>query len=257
MVRKVLFFFLFSFFISISFLFPVSSLSDAITDFDGNYNGSYTLTFTTNVPSDPPQIITETETENLVFTVLNGQILGWGKGFMLNKAGQATLTIPIEGYGNITATSYFSWNTSTGVITATGQINGTFPSAYTVVSGKFTASYENKFKFTIFKKPWDAQIGKKYPLYSFCVPRVEVGKLCGIFPKSVNPSGGRPPYTFRLKIGSDFLPTGMILNSRTGEISGTPKAGQKATKKHLVVCAYDSSSALNGVCRTTTLVLTR
>ena len=256
-MRKILIFFISSFFVSISLLFPVSSFSDSITDFDGDYKGFYTLTFTTNVPSDPLQIITETETDNLAFRVFNGQILGWGEGFMLNKAGQATLTIPIEGYGNITATSFFSWSTSASVITATGTISGSFPTAYTVVTGKFTASYDNKLKFTIEKQLYNAQIGKKYRGYSFCVPAVTPGKLCGIFSKPTNPTGGRPPYTFRLKIGSDFLPTGMILNSRTGQITGTPKAGQKPGKKKLIVCAYDSSSALNGVCQTTTLVLTR
>lgn len=257
MMRKIHFFLVLSFFISINLLFPVSSFSAPITDFDGNYNGSYTLTLTTNVPTDPPQIITETETENLVFTVLNGQILGWGEGFLLNKAGQATLTIPIEGYGNINVTASFSLNSSTGVITASGQISGSFPAAYTVITGKFTASYDNKLKFTIERQLYNAQIGQKYRGYSFCVPAVAPGKLCGIFSKPTNPTGGRPPYTFRLKIGSDLLPTGMILNSRTGQITGTPKAGQKPGKKKLVVCAYDSSSALNGVCQTTTLVLTR
>lgn len=257
MTRKILFFPFLFLLASSGLILPIASSATPITDFDGTYNGTLTLTVTTTVPTDPPKEISETVTSAATLTVHNGEILGWGKGFILNKAGKATITVPIAGYGSITFTANFSRNTSTGVTTVTGDLSGPFPSAYTVLSGRFTASGGDKFSFTIPSRLDNARIGKKYPVYSFCQPPVAAGGLCGSFQKSNNPSRGKPPYSFRLKVGSDFLPTGMILNFRTGQISGTPIAGQKPVTKQLIVCAYDSNNAFTGVCRTTTMVLTR
>lgn len=257
MTRKVLFISLLFLMASTGLVLPTASSTTPITDFDGSYIGKFTLTVTVTVPTDPPKKMSNTVTSPMSLTVRNGAILGWGKGFILNKAGKANITVPISGYGNITFTANFSRNTSTDVTTVTGTLSGSFPSAYTVLSGRFSATGGDKFSFTIPSALKNAQIGKKYPGYSFCQPPVASGGLCGSFQKSTNPSGGKPPYSFRLKVGSDFLPTGIILNFRTGQISGTPIAGQKPTTKQLVVCAYDSNDGFTGVCRTTTMVFTR
>ncbi|MEX2210225.1 MAG: Ig domain-containing protein [Gaiellaceae bacterium] len=39
------------------------------------------------------------------------------------------------------------------------------------------------------------------------------------------PRGGKPPYTFNLKLGKGFLPKGLVLNHNTGWIEGTPEPG--------------------------------
>ena len=257
MARKILFFSFLFLLTSSGLIFPIASSATPITDFDGFYNGTITVTLTTTLPTDPPEIISKTETNSVTFTVHKGGILDWGEGAILNKAGDATMTVPITGYSGITFTAKFSRNTSTGVTTVTGDLSGSFPSAGIVISGRFKASGGDKFSFKIPSRLGNARIGQKYPGYSFCQPPVAAGRLCGIFKESNSPTGGKPPYTFRLKMGSDFFPTGMTLNSRTGQISGTPKAGQKPTQKRLVVCAYDSNNLFTGVCRTTTMLLTR
>lgn len=257
MARKILFLSFLFLLTSSGLIFPIGSSAAPITDFDGTYNGTFSLTVTATLPTDPPQEISNTATSAMTLGVHNGEITGWGEGSILNKAGKATMTLPIAGYGSITFTANFSRNSSTGVTTVTGNLSGSFPSVNTVLFGRFTASAGDKFSFWISSTLPNARIGQKYPGYSFCQSPVATGKLCGIFKKSDNPTGGKPPYTFRLKMGSDFLPTGMTLNSRTGQISGRPIAGQKPTQKRLVVCAYDSDNLFSGVCRTTTMVLTR
>lgn len=259
MTRKVLIISLL-FLIAISGLFlPTANSATPITEFDGTYIGEFTLTVTVTVAdaTDTLKDRSHTVTNAMSLTVRKGAILGWGKGFILNKAGKATITLSIPEYGNMTVNANFSRNTSTGVTTVTGIMSGSFLSASTVINGSFSANGGDKFSFTIPSALRNAQIGKKFPGYSFCQPPVASGGLCGSFQESTSPSGGKAPYTFRLKIGSDFLPTGIILNSRTGQISGTPKAGQKPGTKELTVCAYDSNEAFTGVCRTTKMVLTR
>lgn len=113
-----------------------------------------------------------------------------------------------------------------------------------------------KFSFKIPPQLPTAQIGKVYRSdVSFCTPFPPAKRLCGVFAKITNPAGGKEPYTFRLKIGSNLLPTGMTLNANTGVISGKPKAGQKPVTKNLIVCAYDANDRFSGVCRSTTMAL--
>lgn len=243
--------------ISLSLILPPAFSAAAITDFDGTYKGNFTMTITVTVPTKPPQKMTKTSTIPMKLLVHDGQILGWGKGMVINKAGKATMTLPIAGYGSISFTVYFSRNHSTDITTLTGVLSGAFPSANAVISGKFTATGGEKFLFSIDTPLKEAHIGKKYDGVSLCAPPVKPGGMCGIFPKSRNPSGGNPPYRFGLQSGSDFLPTGIVLNFRTGEISGTPMAGQKPDTRHLIICAYDSNDWFTGVCRKTTLTLKR
>lgn len=243
---------------STGLLLPNANSATPITDFDGTYTGTFTLTATVTVPTNPPQKITNTSTVPIELVVRNGIILGWGTGSVINKSGKATITVPIVGYGNITLTAYFSRNSSTSVIAMTGILNGSFPTVNTVLSGKFGAHGGDPFIFELPSILNNAQIGKKYKSISLCNPPASPGGLCGKSAnKNVNPRGGRPPYNFRLEMGSSLLPAGITLNSRTGLISGTAKSGQKPGIRRLYICAFDSNNWFKGVCRWTIMTLTR
>lgn len=240
-----------------SLLIPTASSATPITDFDGTYSGKLTITVTVTVPTNPPQKISKTSTVPIQLAVHKGVIVGWAQGSVINKAGKAAMSVDIAPYGKLTITSYFTKNASTSVISVSGTLGGSFPAARAAISGRFTATGRDKFIFSIPSVLPNAKIGKKYPVINFCNPVPPKGQMCGPFTKTSNPSGGNPPYTFRLRAGSDFLPTGLVLNSRTGELSGTPIAGQASVTKKLVICAYDSNDRFTGVCRTTTMVLTK
>jgi len=256
MARKVTYFSLILVVISSLFI-PSARSATPITDFDGTYVGKFTVTVTVTIPTNPPRKISTTQTVPMQLSVIKGVITGWGKGFVINKAGKATMTIAIPPYGYLTFTSNFSRNSSTGLASFKGILTGSFPSARAVVTGNFTATGREKFNFNPRTLP-NAKIGQKYPAnVSFCDPPVPNGALCGLFARSNSPSGGKPPYTFKLKSGSILLPTGMILNSSTGTLSGTPIAGQKPGTRFLTVCAYDANDRFTGVCRNTTLTLAR
>lgn len=257
MARKVSYLSVFLIIIS-SLLLPTAISATPITDFDGTYNGTFTLTATVTVPTNPPRKITNTSTVPIQLVVHDGIILGWGKGAVINKAGKATITVSIASYGNITLTAYFTRNASTSVITFTGILSGSFPSVQTVLSGKFATNGGDPFIFRVPSKLNTAQMGKKYVGVSLCDPPVSAGKLCGkSASKNGNPTGGRPPYNFRLEMGSSLLPAGITLNSRTGLISGTAKTGQKPGTRRLYICAFDSNNWFKGVCRWTSMTLTR
>ena len=181
MARKVLFISLLFFIASSGLVLPTANSAPPITDFDGTYNGNLTLTVTVTAPTDPPIKESRSATSAISLTVHKGAILGWGKGSILNKAGKAIITVPILGYGNITFTANFSRNTSTGVTTVTGTLSGSFPSIYTALSGTFSANGGDKFSFTIPSAIKNAQIGKKYPGYSFCQPPSRVWKTLWVF----------------------------------------------------------------------------
>lgn len=239
---------------------PANSAT-AITIFDGTYEGYEVLTVTITIPTNPPtkKTITST-TPTFSFTVVNGKIAGGVYGFIINNSGTGALTVPIPGYGSITLTSHFVRNATTRAVSVTGTISGSFPSAGVVVGGKFYAHLADKFKFNIPSSIPGANIGKRYSGYSFCTPKVPAGYGCGWPSKSTSPTGGKPPYTFRLKVGSftgggDLLPTGLVLNFKNGQITGTPRKGLKTRTFRLVVCAYDANDSWNGVCRATNLVL--
>lgn len=238
-----------------SLLLPLSSATTPVSDFDGTYSGKFTITATITVPSKPPQKISKTSTMPMELLVRNGVIVGWAQGSVLNKAGDASITVTIAPYGNITFTSHFVRNASTQLTSVTGTLSGSFPSIRTIISGKFSATGTEKFVFNARTLP-DAKIGQKYPSgISFCTPAVQSGALCGLNKNSTNPSAGEPPYTFKLQNSGGFLPTGMTLNASTGTISGTPISGQKTGVRILVVCAYDATDRFTGVCRTVTLLL--
>lgn len=97
-----------------------------------------------------------------------------------------------------------------------------------------------------------ARVGRPFR-FSFCAPAVPSGKLCGPpFHQTTSPRGGSPPYTFRLKVGGGLLPPGLVLSTRTGQLSGTPR---RAGPWPFTVCVYDSRDTHTGVCHKTTLVV--
>lgn len=236
---------------------PPASSATAVTIFDGTYQGYEVISVTVTIPTNPPtkKTITST-TPTFYLTVVNGKISGGVYGFVVNSSGTATLTVPVSGYGSLTITVRFVRNTTTRDVKVTGTINGQFPAARTVISGRFYADLVDKLKFTVPSSITSARIGKRYPGYSFCVPKTVALRVCGWPAKSTNPSGGKPPYSFGWKIGSGLLPTGLVLNFRAGQITGTPRSGLKPRTYHLIICAYDSAnSLLSGTCRATNLVL--
>ncbi len=256
MARRVSYFSLFLVLFS-SLLTPIANSATAISDFDGTYTGKFVITATITVPTNPPQKISKTSTVPIQLAVKKGVIVGWAQGSVINKSGKATITVVIAPYGKLTLASYFTKNSSTSVISVTGTLSGSFPSVRTVISGHFTATNGNKVAFGIPSVLPAAKIGKKYPGFNFCDPVPPKGISCGYYYPRRNPSGGKPPYSFRLRQGSNSLPTGIVLNSKTGELSGTPITGQAPTTKKLIICAYDSNDWFTGVCRPATMVLGR
>lgn len=232
-----------------------------VTIFDGTYEAYEVITVTVTIPTNPPTTKKITSTSpKFYFTVVNGKFGGTVSGFILNTSGSGTMTLPVPGYGSMKISIRFIRNGSTRDVTLTGTINGTFPTARTVITGKLYGHIVDKFKFTVPSVITPAKIGKRYSGYSFCTPKIASGAGCGWPAKSTNPTGGKAPYTFRLKVGSftgggDLLPNGLVLNFKSGQISGTPIKGLKPRVNHLVVCAYDANDLSNGVCRQTTLVL--
>lgn len=89
--------------------------------------------------------------------------------------------------------------------------------------------------------PPDGQVNVAYPLSCFCSPPpAGVNDLCT---GGVNPTGGQPPYRFRLDSGGGFQPFGITLHPN-GCLSGTPTAAGSRT---FSVCAIDQTGT--SVCR--------
>lgn len=84
-----------------------------------------------------------------------------------------------------------------------------------------------------------ATIGKTFT-YNFCRPKPGAGKFCGKVlaksPATTNPTGGTPPYTFR--INGVGLPFGLALNLN-GNITGKPKTNTPTGKRYFQVCVTD------------------
>lgn len=79
------------------------------------------------------------------------------------------------------------------------------------------------------------KVGKPYE-YSYCEPKPKSKMApCGGIEKTINPTGGKGPYTFYLGSGVGFPPFGLILN-QNGILSGIPTAAGKRTFE---VCAKD------------------
>lgn len=236
---------------------PLATALTPNTQFDGEYSGKLTLTLTTTVPTDPPRKISITQTSDLRLTVRAGKVLEGGNGGTIDRAGNALASVTIPGYGTITFAVHFTRDSSGKGARVSGEMNAEFPAVFTVIVGTYSGIGGEKFSFTI-PILHSARIGYPYIPVSLCQPATKKGGLCGLFSPSLqrNPKGGKAPYTFRTKIGSAFLPTGMLLNPFTGLISGTPRKGQKTGPKKMVICAYDSNDGFTGVCRSVTLNLT-
>lgn len=229
--------------------------------FDGNYEGHEILTITTTLPTNPPTKRTVTVTSpSFSFAVVQGKASGALTGVVVNSAGTGSLTVPINGYGSVKTTVNFARNPSTRVVNLSGSIAGRFSGSTVVIGGQISAHTVDKFKFTIPTNLPNAKIGTPYVGHPFCNPAVPPGYGCGWPFKATNPSGGKVPYIFKLKVGwlaggGDLIPPGLVLNSMSGQIIGTPNKGLRTRIFHLIVCAYDARDSWNGVCRATVLSL--
>lgn len=229
--------------------------------FDGNYEGHEVLTITKTLQTTPPtKKSVMLTTPALSFAIVKGKVSGGLTGVVVNSAGIGTLTVPINGYGSVKTTVNFTRNMSTRVVTVSGSINGSFSGSTVMIGGQISAHTVDRFNFAIPANLPNAKIGTPYVGHPFCDPAVPPGYGCGWPFKATNPNGGKTPYLFRAKVGwlaggGDLIPPGLVLNSMSGQITGTPNKGLRPRLFHLIFCAYDARDSWNGVCRATVLSL--
>lgn len=140
-----------------------------------------------------------------------------------------------------------------GAVTASATATLTVTASAPTTTDTFVPSTPPKLAFTTpATLPGHAQVGESFQ-YAFCNPGPSSGRLCG--PPDViptNPTGGEAPYTFRLKVGGGPAPPGLVLNTNTGWLRGTPTKYGAFT---FTVCAYGLDDPYTGVCRKTRLLV--
>ena len=100
-----------------------------------------------------------------------------------------------------------SINSTTGLISGTPTVSGTFPVTVTVIdSGTNTQTAQQNYNLTI------------NPLLTITTASLPAGTIQHAYSTTVAASGGVTPYTW----SAPGLPTGLSINSTTGVISGTP-----------------------------------
>ena len=244
-------------------LLPITKAIAVNTEFDGEYVGKLNLTVTATAPSDPPKVVTQQQSSDISIVVKDGKVIEAGQGGTIDSSGNALLYYDIPDYGTMNFKVHFTKGTSGKGPSVFGNINWTFNAATAsiVLTGTFSGAVREKFTFTINQSAiHSARIGYLYtPVVSLCEPATKKGGQCGLFPtsKQRNPSGGTPPYSSKLRVGSKFLPTGLVLNASTGQISGTPIKGQATGPRIIDICVTDAKDRFTGVCRSVTLMLTK
>ncbi len=102
-------------------------------------------------------------------------------------------------------------NPSTGAITGTPTAYGTFNFTAQVVDSRGTAAGTTTSNCSIVIAP---------PQITLTCPAATTGTVGVAYSSSLTAGGGVPPYTYSITSGS--LPAGLMLNSSTGAITGTP-----------------------------------
>lgn len=107
------------------------------------------------------------------------------------------------------------------------------------------------FVFTAPAQLISVPAGSTYSYY-FCEPPPAAGQLCGTAAlPATNPNGGNPPYTFTTEGSLPSGLSGLMLNSQTGQLSGTPDSTDAGNTTSFTICATDLSG--HEVCQPTSL----
>jgi large repetitive protein len=145
--------------------------------------------------------------------------------------------------------SGISLNVSTGVISGTTVVSGSFPvtirvsDSSTGAGAPFNAS-----------RAYTLAVGA--PAISLTPSSVAAGTVAASYTASISASGGTAPYTYSISAGA--LPAGVTLNTSTGALSGTPTAAGtfNVTVKALDANGFNGTQAYNLVIGSATLTLT-
>jgi hypothetical protein len=115
---------------------------------------------------------------------------------------------------------------------------------------ELTPLVSEKIVFTSPAELPDATEDEPYPPYSFCEPdSARSGVACGgLAGETMNPYGGKPPYSFSHQFGVGFIPPGLALELN-GLLRGTPTLSGDYT---FGVCVTD---LYKEVCKTTSLTV--
>lgn len=238
--------------LSVALVLSSSNLQPALSaPHSKMYDGIYTATISETCGDDFPITVPD---HNFNFVIENNNVVNSStlRGTVDIVTGNADFTSPVV-HSFLVYKSLFVLDEKTGIVSVTGTISGEIRNSSLVIpcTGTIQAqSKPNKLKFTLKSSLPTAYIGKKYTPFSLCNDNKPVpkGHACGGLSRVSNPSGGVPPYTFRV---TGILPR-LTLNSRTGVISGTPTGIKSGTYK-LTICAYDMQDAWNGVCWKTSI----
>ena len=114
-----------------------------------------------------------------------------------------------------TLPSGLTLNTSSGVLAGTANVNGSFPITITVTdsSSGVGAPFHTSHSYIL-------NVGA--PTITLTPNTLSGAKVNVAYSQQMHAAGGTAPYTYSVSSGS--LPTGLILNSSTGVLNGTPTA---------------------------------
>lgn len=238
------------------------------SEFNGTYEMTTAQTITTTYLSSnvPPQVATN----ELKWTLLvkDGILTGTNRdvtGAITSSDGSAWYRMPFGGIVSpVTGVMRFARDTA-GHMTVTGQGQSTTDLGVGVISNAQVqnGTSTDDIIFTVESPLAKTAVRGKAFSYSFCRPAVGKGRLCGgpLSAKIVtNPTGGPTsaagaPSNYKFATKSGFLPRGLVLNARTGAISGTPYAGDRPGMYKFMVCAYTGIANRWDACKWTSLKL--
>ncbi|KAB7702952.1 IPT/TIG domain/outer membrane autotransporter barrel domain-containing protein, partial [Plesiomonas shigelloides] len=159
-------------------------------------------------------------------------------------AGSVTKTVTANSSNNA-ITLNLSGGTATSVAVAANASHGTATASGTSITYTPTAGYSGSDSFTYTatnaagtSTAATVSITVTAPTLSLTPSTLSAGTVAAAYSATISAGSGTAPYSYAVTLGS--LPDGLILNTSTGELSGTPTADGTS---NFTITATDANSA--------------